>query len=253
MIPLLIACALAWQADSFEVAAIKPTPPDWRGGRFIRMQTARQLVARNHAVRTLIAAAYNLSPKAISGGPSWVDDEHFDILAEAPGEARPNLDQQMAMLRTLLNERFQLKFHRERKEMAVYALSVAKTGAKFKVSPEVEPPPQGFPALAFVIAPPVVRLPARHATMGEIASVMQRAALDRPVIDETGLTARYDLDLEFTPDDSLFGGMLRFEPSDDAKPGLLAALQEQLGLKLEATRGPVDVFVIDSVSRPTEN
>ncbi|HVO97730.1 MAG TPA: TIGR03435 family protein [Bryobacteraceae bacterium] len=252
MLPFLV-CVLALQADSFEVAAIKPTPPDWRDGRFIRMQTARQLVARNHAVRTLIAAAYNLNPKAITGGPPWVDDEHFDILAEAPGDARPNLDQQMAMLRTLLADRFQLKFHRERREMPVYALTVARTGPKFKESPDIEPPPEGFPALAFVIAPPVVRLPARHATMGEIASVLQRAALNRPVVDQTGLTARYDFDLEFTPDDSLFGGMLHFEPADDAKPGLLAALQEQLGMKLEATRGPVDVFVIDQVSRPTEN
>lgn len=250
---LLLVFMLAGQFDAFEVATIKPTPPDWRGGRFIRMQTAHQLVARNHALRTLLAAAYDLSPKAISGGASWVDDKHFDILAVAPGETRPNLDQQMAMLRKLIDERFQLTFHRERKEMPVYALTVAKTGIKFKESPAVEPPPEGFPALAFVIAPPMVRLPARHATLGEIVSVMQRAAFDRPVIDQTGLAGRYDLDLEFTPDDSLFGGMLHFEPTDEAKPGLLTALQEQLGLKLESTRGPVDVLVIDRASPPTEN
>src|SRR5712691_1956026 len=88
--------------DAFEVATIKPTPPDWTGGRFIRMQTAHQFVARNHAVKTLLAAAYNLTPRAISGGPAWVDTDHYDILAKTPGDVRPNLDDQMTMLRKLL-------------------------------------------------------------------------------------------------------------------------------------------------------
>src|ERR1700681_4418444 len=93
-------------AQSFEVATIKPGDPDVRAGRFIRMQSTHQFQARNHALRTLIAAAYNLSPKAISGGPAWVDSEKFDIIAETPGDTRPNLDQQMAMLRKLLEDRF---------------------------------------------------------------------------------------------------------------------------------------------------
>jgi len=253
MIPLLLACALAGQFDAFEVATIKPTPWDWNGGRFIRMQTAHQMIARNHALRTLIAAAYNISPKAVIGTESWIETEKFDIVAEAPGETRPTLDQQMVMLRALIDERFKLKFHRERREMPIYTLSIAKTGIKFKESPDVEPPPEGFPALAFVIAPPVVRLPAHHTTMDEIVSVMQRAALDRPLVDKTGLTGHYDFELVFSPDDSLFGGMLKFEPGEDAPPGFLAALQLQLGLKLEATRGAVDVFVIDRASPPTGN
>src|ERR1700753_3674239 len=106
--------------DSFEVATIKQTAPDWAQGRFIRMQTAHQLVARNHTLKTLIAAAWDISPKIISGGPSWVTDEHYDILAVTPGDVRPNLDEQLAMLRALITERFQLSFHREKKEMSVY-------------------------------------------------------------------------------------------------------------------------------------
>src|SRR5215472_5257264 len=94
--------------DAFEVATIKPTPPDWTGGRFIRMQAAQQFVARNHGLNTLIAAAYNLSPQLISGGPKWVVDDHYDILAKTPGDIRPNQDEQMAMLRSLLADRFQL-------------------------------------------------------------------------------------------------------------------------------------------------
>jgi uncharacterized protein (TIGR03435 family) len=241
--------------DEFEVATIKPTAPDWRGGRYIKMQTAHELVAKNHAVRTLIAAGYNLSPKIILGGPDWVDSDHYDILAKAPGEVRPNLDEQMAMLRRLLEQRFALTFHREKKEFAIYSLAIAKGGPKLKDSTIVpDSRPEGPPLLAFVIAPPLVRLPARYTTMGDLASVMQRAALDRPVVDNTNLAGHYDFDLEFMPDDNQFNGMLAgLAPADENKPGLYTALQQQLGLKLEATRGPVEAFVIDRVDRPTEN
>lgn len=242
--------------DEFEVATIKPTTPDWHGGRYIRMQTAHELTARNHTLKTLVAASYNLSPQTISGGPAWVDSQHYDILAKAPGDRRPNLGQQMAMLRKLLAERFGLAFHRERKEFAVYALTVAKNGPKLKQS-TIAPDsyPQGPPPLIFVVAPQLIRLPARYATMGDLASVMQRAALDRPVVDQTGLSGRYDFDLEWTPDETQFGGAFAGAPNGDAgqKPGLFTAIQEQLGLKLIATRGPVEAFVIDHADRPTEN
>src|SRR5580693_4657358 len=92
--------------DAFEVATIKPTTLDWpSGGRFIRMQTAHQFVARNYTLRVILAAAYSLTPGAISGGPAWVDSDRYDILAEAPGQVRPNTDEQMSMLRQLLSER----------------------------------------------------------------------------------------------------------------------------------------------------
>jgi uncharacterized protein (TIGR03435 family) len=193
--------------DEFEVATIKPTPPGV-GGRSIRIQSTHEFAAKNHALKTLIAAAYNLNPRAISGGPEWVDSDRYDIVAKAPNEVRPNLDEQMSMLRRLLADRFQLRFHREQKELRVYALTVAKRGSKLKesmVSPDVSPdgPP---PPLIFVVLPQLVRLPGRNATMAEFASVLQRAALDYPVLDKTGLSARYDFDLEFTADETVFGG-----------------------------------------------
>ncbi len=242
--------------DEFEVATVKPTPPDWSGGRFIRMQSADRFVARNHALKTLIAAAYNLSPRAISGGPAWIDSDRYDILAKAPGEVRPNLDEQMAMLRKLLADRFRLTFHRERKEMPIYALTVAKNGPKLKESTvSSDASPEGPPPLIFVVSPNLVRLPGHNATMAELASVMQRAALDRPVIDKTGISGRYDFDLEWTPDETQFGGALGKPPStdDSAKPGLFAAIQQQLGLRLSAAKGPVEVLVVDRAERPSEN
>ena len=207
-------------------------------------------------MKTLLAAAYDLHPQAIAGGPAWIESDHYDILAKTPGAVRPNLNEQMAMLRKLLADRFKLTFHRESKELPIYALTVAKTGAKLKesaASPDASP--EGPPPLIFVIAPQLVRLPGRSASMSELASVMQRAALDRPVLDKTGLSGRYDFELEWTPDESQFGGVLGKAPSADEslKPGLFAAIQQQLGLRLEATRGVVSLLVIDHVERPSEN
>jgi uncharacterized protein (TIGR03435 family) len=258
--PIVTACACLAQSpatrptfDAFEVAAIKPANPDTRG-RFIRMQSANQFVARNHAVKTLVAAAYNLSPRATSGGPVWVDSDRFDILAKTPGEVRPNLEEQMTMLRKLLSERFKLSFHRERKELSIYTLTVARNGSKLqapKASPDASP--EGPPPLIFVLSPQGASLPGRNATMAELASVMQRAALDRPVADKTGLSGRFDFNLEWMPDETQFGGQGPWDNHDTIRPDLFAAIQQQLGLKLEAGKGPVEVLVIDHVERPSEN
>ncbi len=239
--------------DEFEVASIKPADPA-AAGRFIRMQSANRFAAKNHTLKTLIAAAYNLNPRAISGAPALIDSDRYDILAKTPGEVRPNLDEQMAMLRKLLADRFKLTFHRESKEMSIYALTVAKNGPRLKestMSPEASP--EGPPPLIFVVSPQLIRLPGRSATMAELASVMQRAALDHPVVDRTGLSKRYDFDLEFAPDETQFGGAFSRSTDDPTKLDLSAAMQQQLGLRLEATKGPVDVLVVDHAERPSEN
>ncbi len=242
--------------DAFEVATVKLTPPDWTGGRWMRMQTARQFAARGYQTRVLIAAAYNLPPHAVSGGPPWLDSDLYDIVAETPGDVRPTLDQQLAMVRSLIADRFRLQFHREDKEFSVYAFSVARGGTKLKESDPVTAP-EGPPLLAFVISPAspagyLISLPGRAASMAELCAVFQRAALDKPVVDRTGLTGRYDFDLRFAPDESLFGGLFK-APENSTKPGLFAALQEQLGLRLDATRGIVSTLVIDRIERPSAN
>jgi uncharacterized protein (TIGR03435 family) len=239
--------------DAFEVATIKPTTLDWpSGGRFMRMQTAHQFVARNYTLRVILAAAYYLTPGAVSGGPAWIDSDRYDILAEAPGRVRPTTDEQMAMLRQLLSERFNLKVHREGKEFPIYALTLAKNGPKLtEAAPETSP--EGSPPLVFVVSPDGARLAARNATMRELAWVMQRSALDRAVVDETGLAGRYDFDLEWTPDETQFGGNVPTADPEHSKPDLFAAMQQQLGLRLEATRGPIEALVLDRVERPSEN
>jgi uncharacterized protein (TIGR03435 family) len=239
--------------DEFEVATIKPADIN-SPGRWIRMQSANRFYAKNHTLKTLIQAAYNLTPRAVSGGPSWVDSDRYEILAKTPGNVRPTLDEQMSMLRKLLADRFKLTFHREQKEFSIYALTVAKTGSRLKESTfDLDAVPEGPPLLAFVIAPDTVRLPARSVTMPELASVFQRAALDRPVVDHTGLSGRYDFDLEWTPDESQFPGIGFKGTPESTKPDLFTAIQQQLGLRLEATKGPIDTLVIDQAERPSAN
>jgi uncharacterized protein (TIGR03435 family) len=107
--------------------------------------------------------------------------------------------------------------------------------------------------LTSTVYPDHVSMPGRNATMGELVTLMQWALLDRPVVDKTGLAGRYDFDLKWTPDESQFGGEVPAPASDAPEPTLFTALQEQLGLKLEAMRGPVDAIVVDRVERLSPN
>jgi uncharacterized protein (TIGR03435 family) len=118
--------------SAFEVATIKPTPPDWTGGAFYRMQGAHQFEIVDYSLRAMIGAAYDLQPRMISGGPAWIVSDHFNIVGATPGDQKPTIDRQIAMLRNLLTERFQLTFHRERKNLPIYALKVVNRGPKLK-------------------------------------------------------------------------------------------------------------------------
>ncbi|HXE62496.1 MAG TPA: TIGR03435 family protein [Bryobacteraceae bacterium] len=243
--------------EAFEVATIKPSAFEGpNAGRYMRMQSAHRFQVKNYTVNGLIAAAWDLNPKLISGGPAWVEQDRYDVIAATPGDLRPTYDDQMRMLRKLLNDRFELKFHREKKEFAIDELTVAKSGAKLK--PSSAPPDEPYnvtttlyPAASGGIDHAV--LPAHNITIQQFASVLQRAILDRPVVDNTHLTGRFDFDLEWTPDSSNFGGTLPPGPPDSSKPSLFTAIQQQLGLRLEATRGLIDILVIDRLARPSDN
>jgi len=261
--PVLFAISLAAAQtirpvfSSFEVATIKPSAPDdGKAGRYIRMQSAHRFQVRNYTANGLIAAAYDLNPRAISGGPTWSGSDRYEIIAVAPGDLRPTYDEQMIMLRALLAERFNLTFHREKKEFSIYELSVAKGGAKIQVSTAPFDEPSNVTSTLFAATSGGIDhalMPAHNVTMQEFASVLQRAILDRPVVDKTGLSGRYDFDLEWTPDESQFGGQLPPGAPDSAKPGLFAAVHQQLGLRIEATRGPLEALVIERLDRPSAN
>ena len=236
--------------DQFEVATIKPIEHDAKGGRFIVMQGTHRFIVKDYPLRRLIAAAYDLNPRAVSGGPAWVDSDYYDITAITPGEIRPSHDEQMAMLRSLLTSRFQLAFHRADKEFSIYELEIAKDGPKLKPSTASPDEPA---ALISTVYPQRILLPARNTTMGEFASLLQRAVLDRPVVDKTGLTGRYDFDLEWAPDETQFGGEVPPASADAQSAPFFTAVQQQLGLRLKPTKGPISAIIIDAATKPSEN
>jgi uncharacterized protein (TIGR03435 family) len=156
------------------------------------------------------------------------------------------------MIQKMAAERYKLTFHPDKKELSVYVLSVAKGGPKLTKS---EGDPNGLPGLFFRGKPG--DLGVRNATIADFTGLMQSAVLDKPVVNQTGLTGKYDFTLLWTPDDSQFQGMgAKIPPPTDsanAPPNLYTAIQEQIGLKLEATKAPADVMVIDHVEKPSEN
>ncbi len=232
---LFTCCSLAAQTEprspTFEVATIKPVESNPKSGRYIVMQGPHRFIEKDYTLKLLIAAAYNLNPKAVSGGPSWIESDHYDILALTPGVAQPSHDEQMAMLRTLLSDRFKLTIHREPKVFPIYALEIAKGGSKLKQSTAAA---TEQPALISTVYPQRILLPARNASMADFVSMMQRAILDRPVVDKTGLTGRFDFNLEWAPDESQFGGDVTPAASDVPIAPFFTAIQQQLGLRLES-------------------
>jgi uncharacterized protein (TIGR03435 family) len=166
-------------------------------------------------------------------------------------EGAPSYEQWKAMVQKLLADRFKLTFHHDKKELSVYVLTVGKNGPKNIAKSESTAP--GF-SIPIMPTPGGIMMAMRNATMTNFAVFgLQGAVLDRPVLDQTGLTDRFDFTLKWMPDDSQFGGRMRVPPSDNPAPGLFTAIQEQLDLKLDATKAPADVLVIDHVEKPSEN
>jgi uncharacterized protein (TIGR03435 family) len=233
----------------FEVATIKPSKPGTPGKGFgVR---GRHFSTKNTSVSDIITFAYGVHARQITGGPAWLETDKYDLDAQPDGEGQPNDKQWKTMVQKLLADRYKLTFHREKKELSVYAIVVGKTGPKLTKS---EGDPNGLPALFFRR---LGMLPARNATIADFAGLMQAAVLDRPVVDQTRLPGRYDFTLTWTPDEFQFGGQVPNTPAPpgnaEAPPDLFTAMQQQLGLKFESTKAPAEVLAIDHVEKPSEN
>jgi bla regulator protein BlaR1 len=243
----LAAMAYAQPRPSFEVASIKPSNSADRRVMF-NVQSGR-FTAANVTVKKLIQEAYGIKDFQISGGPSWIGSDLFDLAAKPETSAK--FDQIQLMLQSMLAERFQLVLRRETREMPVYALVVAKNGPKFEKANES--------------AQPVVRirrglLVAPRGNMAVLATQLSNF-LGRTVVDKTGLTGNYDLKLEWMPDENQVANFQAMgvpegfgaPTPDPLGVSLFTALQEQLGLRLESQKGPVEMLVIERVEKPTEN
>jgi uncharacterized protein (TIGR03435 family) len=233
---------------TFEVATIKPSKPDEQ--RFMLVFRGNTFETIGTSLSQLITMAYEVHAKQIVGAPAWFDTEKFDITAKPDIKGTPNTQQLEAMVQKLIVDRFNLTFHHDQRELPVYVLSVAKTGSKLTNNGD----PNGLPGFG-LRAPGALNV--HSATMSDFASMMQQTVLDRPVLDKTGLTGRFDFNLDWTPDDSQFGGRGASIPpptdASNAPANLYTALEEQIGLKLEAAKAPAEVIVIDHSEKPSQN
>jgi uncharacterized protein (TIGR03435 family) len=261
---------------SFEVASIKLAQSGMRG-RFFRMGDPSRFSTGNVPTKDLIGFAYHVQPFQISGGPSWIDSEGYDIEAKVDDSTiaelqklspEQRMDQYRLMLRSLLADRFKLKLDHQTKELPIYALVVAKGGPKLtptKLNPDVPPSPQAkAPPQGPMLRMAPGRLEAKMTPITALAEVLgnQPDLGGRLVVDQTGIQGKYDFTLEFAPErpEPLPGtaggppiGMQGPPPPDPNAPSIFTAIQEQLGLKLEPSKGPVEILVIDSIEKPTEN
>ena len=198
--------------------------------------------AINAPVSFLIQYAYGIKDFQLSGGPAWMGSDTFDI--DARGETKTGDSEFPQMMRALLADRFQLKFHQETRTLPVFDLVVAKNGPKFQHATEAATGGSRRSSGQLTIS---------KGTMASVASTLSNI-LGKKVIDKTALTGEYELKLKWTPDDYQAPPLRpNAPPPDPNNPSIFTAIQEQLGLKLESAKGPVEVLVIDSVSKPTEN
>lgn len=241
---LILAAALAGSAVAsaaeFSVVSIRPSAEEVQFEHDGKTTTTPgNLVMRDVLVATCLEWAYNIQEKQISG-PEWIGSEHFDIVAKADHPASD--DEMKQMMKTLLQQRFGLSFHLQKKELSSYLMTVAKGGHKMKEAAPDEKPERQNTAISTI---------AKAMTMREFGDFLSQP-LRMPVVDQTGLTGRYDFVLDFTR--YLPTGEKAMTPDFDNNNGIImAALQGELGLKLEGHKEVVDVYVIDHVERPSTN
>jgi uncharacterized protein (TIGR03435 family) len=243
LLSLAAALAARAQAPAFEVASIKPNRSMMEGGSSIRFSNGL-IQMEDVSLKKAVLNAWGIPDdrEYMLEGPAWLANEHFDINARFPADTPvPRVRQ---MLQSLLEERFKLALHRETRQVPIYSLTVAKNGPRIHAVTDGQSRTSGAPG----------RLEAARTTMQKLADLLARMA-GTPVVDATGLKGAYDFELEWSPDESL--RMPAADPSGsggNGGPSIFTALEEQLGLKLAAGKGPVEILVVDHIERiPTAN
>lgn len=236
----LVACVCFGQTTQhFEVVSIRPNRSDDRGGGM--MPIAGGFSARNLSVNMLIQSAYGLKPWQIFGGPAWVTVDRYDI--EAKTEGNPSFKEKLEMCKPLLADRFQLKFHHETRQAPSYSLTVAKNGPKLQATAA---------GVRGYIRPGRGLIEGKGVTMRGLADFLS-GSLGQSVADKTGVIGDFDIRLEWLPIEGELDYKYDDRPLDSNGSSIFTAIQEQLGLRLEASKGPTEVLVIDHIERPSEN
>jgi uncharacterized protein (TIGR03435 family) len=229
----------------YEVAAIKPSKP---GTPRHSGSASRQLNETGNNTMWMIVWANELMTRQVIGAPDWLNSDNYDITAKMNGEGQPSDAQMKEAISQLLADRYQFKFHMEKRVMPGYELVVANGGPKLTKSESTNDAHghSGTHGVFFFY----------NTDMVSLCRALGRNVLDRSVVDHTGVTGRYDFSLKWTPDEfelALSGASAPSATNGDAPPGIFTALQQQLGLKLREGKFPVDVLVIDHVEKPSEN
>jgi uncharacterized protein (TIGR03435 family) len=254
----LISAQTPSQTKEFEVASVKVHKESDDGRVGIQIAPGGRWRATNVPLKMLLQIAYDLRPGQLTGAPNWTETERYDIDAKLDDSlgSNPKPDEMRPYLQSLLEKRFQLQFHRESKEMQVYVLGVAKNGSKLKESDPAAVGPR--------IRMGMGQLSCTKVKMDVFARELSRQ-VGRPVVNQTGLTGDYDFELTFAPEGPPPGGGAGgpgpgpggpgggpSAPGNDA-PTVFTAVQEQLGLKLDSKKAPVDLFIVDKLEKAEEN
>jgi len=232
---------------TFEVASIKPAKRDEGGSSVMPKPAGQGYDVECAPVRLMISAVYRIPPAQITGGPNWLDTDVWNI--EAKADHAYSLEDLHKMFQNLLADEFKLKFHKESKEGPLYALMVNKSGSKMKVN-------EGPPDFEVLIDGHRGGIAVGRRVPMEYLCYWLKARLwndDRPVIDKTGLTGYYDFTLTYLPELPPDFDKSNLPLEMLARPSIFDALRDQLGLKLEPQKGPVEYFVIDHVEKPEAN
>jgi uncharacterized protein (TIGR03435 family) len=243
----------AWAVPEEDKAMGKDADPDWEvatvrlgdpngHGSSLGMD-GREFVIKRHTLATMLLFGYGMHKRQLVNAPDWIDMDRWDVRAVPDVPGRPNVMQMQSLMRKLLVERFGLVTHTEQRELSVYALTITKGGPKMTPSAG---DPNGLPNENDNDNGGQRTMRMENATMTHLALLL-KFMLDRPVVDQTGLTGRYDFQLKWTMDES------RVPTDGNAAPTVFTAIQEQLGLKLEPVKAMTDVMVIDKVERPGAN
>lgn len=243
---------MAADADpSFEVATIKPNDTNATSMQQLTLN-GRNFQTRASSLEDLIAFSYEVQAKQIVGGPDWMSKDRYDIAAVPDVEGAPNPAQVRMMIRKLLADRFQLKFHKDKRDMSAFVMTVAKGGEKLTPTQLNGP----LPGIGMRPATGGLTLMVRNGTVGDFTGFLQTLVLDRPVVDRTDLKGKFDFSVTFLPDETQFDGhspVGKLADGVESAPSLFEALQRQLGLKVTAEKTSVDVIAIDHVGKPSAN
>ncbi len=233
---LLCTAAFAQTPQAFDVASIRPNHSGSTDSN-VDSTAGGRLTITNETLRELIKLAFSVKDYEITGAPGWIDSERYDIAAKTASAVKVSLEDEKSLLRALLGDRFSMKSHVEQKEGTIYTLRIGKDGSRLTRHDDGT----GTKARASC-----GHLLGGRVTTAVLATMLSRQ-LEHDVADDTGLPGKYDFQLDWTPDAGPCPGATADQPS------IFTAVQQQLGLRLESAKGPVEILVIDHIQAPSEN